>query len=291
MARCAARAIELAPHQGHAHSMLAIHQWTRNDIVGALDLAFEAYRLEPDNPDVVIRLGSFLLYIGRTQDALPYIQTAIQQDPVHGRNYSMLSVAHLNMGNTDAAIAAGQRMVDLGYPSMWLAAATAVSGNHDLAVEQYQLTRLLMNTVIFPPAGSAPMPAEVMEQYWQMAAKGLHSGCPEARRNYCQVLEMLHATLPDKYDSTIVLPAIWMGDAQMVFKTLGEQITPANFFGLMSVWTDVEPTRQVRLDPGFMAFAEKIGMVAAWNKYGWPDLMPRPDDGQTQPVTMRLVKD
>ena len=304
MARCANRAIELAPMQGHARSMLAIHQWTQNDIVGALDLAFEAYRLEPDNPDVGIRLGSFLLYIGRTAQALPYITAAIQQDPVNARNYSMLSVAHLNLGDVDAAIAAGQRMVDLGYPSMWLAAATAASGDRDLAVEQYKQTRLLMNTVIFPPAGAAPMPPEVMEAYWDMAARGLHSGCDQARSNYCQVLKMLHATLPDKYDSTIVLPAIWMGDAQMVFRTLGEQITPANFFGLMSVWTDVEPTRQVRLHPDFMGFAKKIGMVAAWDKYGWPDLMTAEADAdadagadQLQAATarpqiaMRLVTD
>ncbi|VAW03699.1 hypothetical protein MNBD_ALPHA04-2182, partial [hydrothermal vent metagenome] len=70
--------------------------------------------------------------------------------------------------------------------------------------------------------------------------------------------------------------AIWMGKPEMVFKTLGKQITPANFYTFMSLWTDVEPVNRVREHPDFMDFAERIGMIAAWEKYGWPDLLPAP---------------
>ncbi len=272
----AEKALRLSPQQAHARIVLAFYAWTQNDIVGALDLAFEAYRLEPNNPDVLNRVGSFLLYCGCSRDALPYIEASIDQDPVNGRSYAMLSGVHLNLGNIDAAIDAGQRMVDLGFPSLWLAAALAVSGDHDAAVEAYQLTKKLMNTVIFPPAGSAPLDPDAMDAYWLMAAKGLWGGEDQDRKNYCMMLEMLHATLHDPYDTTITLPAIWMGQAQMVFKTLGQQITTANFFSFMSLWTDAEPINQVRLHPDFMDFAERIGMVAAWEKYGWPDLLPRP---------------
>lgn len=277
MAECAIKAIELDPGQGHARAMLGIHRWTENDPVGALDLAYEGYRLDPDNPDVALRLGSFLLYIGRTREALPCIEAAINQDPVNGRNFAMLCVAQLNLGNLDAAIAAGQRMVDLGLPSMWLAVATSASGDRKLAVEQYWQTRLLMNTVIFPPAGTRPLTGPALDTYWRVAARGVCSGRAVHRKVYCAMLDYLHATLPDPSDTSIVAPAIWMGYAEMVFKSLGSQITPANMFCLMSLWADIEPIRQVRLHPGFLAFAERIGMVAAWNKYGWPDLLPAPD--------------
>jgi len=277
MAECAQKAIELDPGQGHARAMLGIHRWTENDPVGALDLAHEAYRLEPDNPDVVLRLGSFLLYIGRTREALPYIEAAIDMDPVNGRNYAMLSVAQLNLGNLDEAIAAGQRMVALGLPAMWLAVATAAAGDHKLAVELYRQTRLLMNTVIFPPAGTRPLPGPALRVYWQVAARGVCSGSKVHRRVYCALLDHLHATLPDPCDTSIVAPAIWMGYAEMVFKTLGRQITPANMYCLMSLWTDIEPIRQTRLHPEFLPFVERIGLVAAWDKYGWPDLLADPD--------------
>ena len=277
MAECARRAIGLSPKQGHARAMLGLYKWTQNDVVGALDLAYEAYLLEPQNPAVTLRLGSFLLYCGRTEAALPYIEMAIDQDPVEGKGYAMLCTVYLNLERIDDAIAAGQRMMDLGQPSLHLAAATAASGNRDLAVEQYQKTRLLMNTVIFPPAGSTPMSPEAMDAYWKMAAEGIHSGSEEKRAQYCQVLDMLHATLPDHGDPTIVWPAVWMGYSSMVFRTLGTQITPPNMVGLMSLWADSEPIRQIRLHPEFMNFAERIGLVAAWKKYGWPDLLPGPE--------------
>jgi len=277
MAECARKAIELDPSQGHARAMLGIHHWTLNDPVGALDLAHEAYRLEPDNPDVVLRLGSFLLYIGRTEEALPYIEQAIDQDPVNGRNFAVLSVAQLNLGNLEAAIAAGQRMVDLGLPAMWLAVAIAASGDRKLALAQYRKTRELMNTVIFPPAGTRPLSGLVLNTYWNVAARGVCSGSAVHRKIYCSVLDYLHKTLPDPSDTSIVAPAIWMGYSDMVFKTLGTQITPANMYCLMSLWADIEPIRQTRLHPEFLPFAERIGLVAAWEKYGWPDLLPAPD--------------
>jgi len=90
------------------------------------------------------------------------------------------------------------------------------------------------------------------------------------------MLEMLYATLPDKYDTAIVMPAIWMGHSEMVFKTIGEQITPANFFCLKVLWGDREPLNKIRAHPEFMNFARRIGLTAAWEKYGWPDLLPRP---------------
>ncbi|MGY6629368.1 MAG: tetratricopeptide repeat protein [Wenzhouxiangella sp.] len=277
MAECAEKAIDLDPSQGHARAMLGIHHWTLNDAVGAIDLAHEAYRLEPDNPDVVLRLGSFLLYIGRTREALPYIEQAIDLNPVDGRSLGMLSVAQLNLGHVDAAITAGQRMVDLGLPAMWLAVATAAAGDHKLAVEQYRQTRLLMNTVIFPPAGTKPLAGPVQRVYWQVAAKGVCSGRTVHRKVYCSLLDHLHKSLPDPGDTSIVAPAIWMGYADMVFKTLGAQITPANMYCLMSLWADIEPIRQIRLHPDFLPFAERIGLVAAWDKYGWPDLLAAPD--------------
>ncbi|MFP4208769.1 MAG: hypothetical protein ACLFSC_08920 [Wenzhouxiangella sp.] len=279
MAECASKAIELDPAQGHARALLGIHRWTENDPAGALDLAHEAHRLEPDNPDVTLRLGSFLLYIGRTREALPYIESAIEQDPVNGRNFAMLCVAQMNLGNLEAAIAAGQRMVDLGLPSMWQAVAIAAAGDRELAVEQYWQTRLLMNTVIFPPAGTRPLSGPALNTYWKVAAKGVCSGRKVHRVVYCAMLDYLHASLPDPCDTSIVAPAIWMGYSKMVFKTLGTQVTPANMYCLMSLWADIDPIRQTRIHPEFLPFAERIGLVAAWEKYGWPDLLPASDSG------------
>ena len=276
MADCARKAITLVPTLGYAHALLGVHQWTQNDIVGALDLAFKGHGLEPDNPAVTMRLGSFLLYCGRTTEAMKYVEAALEQDPVDGRKYNLLAVGNFNLGDVVAARSAGQRMVDLGFPSLWLGVASAAVGEHELAVTQYRQTRALMNTVMFPPAGAAALTPEGMDAFWLLAANGVCSGREEDRAVYCQVLDLLYATLHDPSDPSVVLPAIFMGYADLVFKSIGHRITPANTLCLQSLWADVEPIRQVYTDPEFIPFAQRIGMAAAWDKYGWPDLLPRP---------------
>lgn len=278
-ADCARRAVALDPGQGHGLTIQGIHEWTRRNPAGALDFAFEAYAREPRNADVALRLGSFLLYIGRTRAALPFIEAGVEQDPVYGRNYVILATAYFNLGEMDAALAAGQRMVDLGMPGMWLAAIQAASGAHEQATATYYASRMLMNTVILPPAGTEPMNDAVRDAYWGIGARGCCSGDDSVRMAYCAMLDGLHQTMPDPHDPSIAFPAIWMGHADLVMKIYRERIHPANMFGLMSLWADVEPIRRIRLHPGFMDFAENIGLVEAWNRHGWPDLMPEGPHG------------
>jgi TolB-like protein len=277
MADCARRAITISPQMGYPYAMLATYEWTQNNIVGALDLAFDAYRREPDNPAVAMRLGSFLIYCGRTRDATPYVKAAIDKDPVDPRKYGLLWAIHMGQGEWEAAQAAGQRVADLGWPSMYLALASAALGQYELAVEQYQLTKHLVNSIILPPVGSGPMTGEAMDAYWLVAAKGVCSGQQMDRQVYFQVLEMMYATLHDKADLAITGPAIFTGNAELLFKAFSHPITPANVLAFVSLWADVEPIRQIRQHPEFIAFARAIGMAAMWDKYGWPDLLPRPN--------------
>ncbi|MBL0923609.1 MAG: hypothetical protein IBJ12_03965 [Sphingomonadaceae bacterium] len=278
MADCARRAIAISPHLGYPYALLATYEWTRNNIVGAVDLAFDAYRREPDNPAVAMRLGSFLIYCGRTRDAAPYVKAAIEKDPVDPRKFVLLWAVHMGGCDLEAAQAAGQRVVDLGWPSMYLAIASAALGQHEAAIEQYQLTKHLVNSVILPPVGSGPMTDEAMDAYWLVAAKGVCSGQEMDRQIYFQILEMMYATLLDKADLAITGAAIFTGNAELLFKAFTHPITPANVLALVSLWADVDPIRKIPQHPEFIPFAQRIGMAAVWDKYGWPDLLPPPSN-------------
>lgn len=278
MAACVEKALAIKPDLGQAYSLMGLHRLTQNDFVGAIDLAFKGYRMEPNNPQVAMRLGSYLMFCGRTEDGMKYIEEAIAQDPIDGRKYMLRCSGQLNRGDVAAAIADGQRSVDLGFPSVHLAVATAAAGQHEQAVEQYMQTRLLLNKTIFPPAGTAPMPPEVMDAYWIVAAKGVCSGKAEDREAYCRTLDYLHVTMHDNGDYSITMPTVFMGYTEMLYKTLGQRISPGNFACLMSIWADIDPIRQIWQDPEFIPFAQRIGMAAAWDKYGWPDLLPRPSN-------------
>ena len=273
-ARCAERAIALDPGQGHAFSILGLHEWTQFNPARALEMAFEAYARDPNDADVCSRLGSSLLYLGKARDALPYVEAAVDRDPVYGRNYAMLTSAYLSLGEIDKALAAGQRMADLGFPSMWLALAQMAAGDHETAVQSHFDTRFYLGTIIMRPPGMPPMDDAARDAYFAFAARGIFSGEEADRAAYCQMLDGLHATMPDPFDSSIAFPAIWMGHCELVMKLYSERIHPANTFGLMSLWIDIDPINRTIRHPDFMNFAERIGMVEAWDRFGWPDLIP-----------------
>ena len=278
MAACVERALAIKPDLGLAYSLLGLHQLIQNDFVGAIDLAFKGYEMEPNNPQVAMRLGSYLMFCGRTEAGMHYIEAALAQDPIDGRKHMLRGTGRFNRGDIDAAITDYQRSVDLGFPSIYLAVATAATGQHDLAVEQYMQTRLLVNKSIFPPAGTTPMTPEVMDAYWLVAAKGVCSGKAEDREAYCRTLDYLHLTMHDNGDHAIALPTVFMGYTEMLYKTLGERISPSNMACLISIWTNIDPIRQIWQHPEFIPFAQRIGMAAAWDKYGWPDLLEPPSN-------------
>ena len=273
-ARCARRAIALDPGQGHAFSILGIHEWTQFNPARGLEMAFEAYARTPNDADVCSRLGSCLLYLGKAREALPYVEAAVDRDPVYGRNYAMLTSAYLCLGETEKALAAGRRMVDLGVPPIWLALAQSVSGDHEAAVQSHYGNRIFLGTTIMRPPGMPPMDDAARDAYFSFGARGMYSGKAEDRAAYCQMLDGLHATMPDPYDTTIIFPAIVMGHSDLVMKAFCECIHPANMIGLMSLWIDKDPINRTIRHPDFMDFAERIGMVEAWDRFGWPDLIP-----------------
>lgn len=274
MAECASKAAELSPKNGYALVMLGVYKWMQNDPLGALELAFRAYELEPNNPSVIARLGSFLSYCGLTKQAFPFIAAAAEQDPLDGRHLLHLSSALYNLGDFESAKQVGQKIVAVGFPTLWLAVATAATGDNALAVKQYAQSQLMTNSLKSLFSGEKQMTEQELDLYWETASNGICSGNLEDREKYCRLLDYMYATLPEKNDHKLALPAVWMGYAPMVFKTFGEQITPANMAGLIAIWADIEPINQVRSHPDFMKFAENIGLIKVWQKYGWPDLLP-----------------
>ena len=276
MADCVRKALAIKPDMGMAYGLLALHEFTRNNIVGSLDLAFKAIEVDPNNPAVMVRIGGLLLFCGLTRQGMHFLDKAIDQDPVDGRHYMLRGAGQLNLGDIDAAIVDAQRCVDLGFPSMWLGVALAAAGQHERAVECYQQTRHMLAHSIPPPSGTGAMPPAMIDAYWLTAAKGVCSGKAEDRETYCRTLDFLHLSMEDKQHLAITLPAVLMGHAELFFKTMGTQFTLQNIACLMSIWSEIEPTCRIWQHPEFIPFAQRIGMADAWDKYGWPDLLPRP---------------
>ena len=258
-AACAEKAISLDSGQGHAFSVMGVHAWTQFNPARGLELALEAYARDPNSSDVASRLGSCLLYLGKTKEALPYVEEAVDRDPIYWRNLVMLTTAYLGLGELEKAHKAGRRMVDMGAPGIFLAIVQLAMGDREAAVKSHYDSRHYLDTLLMRPPGVAPMDEAARDGYFRLASRGLYSGEEADRAAYSQLLHGLHATMPDPYDSSIAFPAIWMGQCDLAMKIYSECIHPANMFGLMTLWIDIDPINRTIRHPDFIAFAEKIG--------------------------------
>lgn len=272
MAECADRALSIDPKSGLALVMKGVYKWTQNDPCSAIELAYKAYEYEPNEATIVSRLGSFLAYIGHTKKALPFVAKAVSFEPLDGRHLLHLSIVLLNLGEVDKAISIAEKAATLGSPSIFMAYATFVKGEHELAVKQYSQTRLAMNGMMSLPTGAKPMTDEELDQYWDLVSKGICSGNAEDRQRYCQVLDHMHQTIPDKYDISIVVPALWMGYSDLLFKTLGKNITSSNFMAFAYLWGNAAPANTIRTHKDFKTFCNSSGLTKAWEKFGPPDI-------------------
>lgn len=272
LSQCAEKALNIDPNCGLALTMKGVCLWDQNNPCEAIKLAYQAYEVSPNDAAVVSRLGSFLLYIGLSEKAFPFVAKAVALEPLDGRHLVHLVPALLNLGKVDEAVDVGQKATLVGMPSITLAYANTIKGEHDLAVKQYSQTRLMMNAIMNTPSGERPMTEEELDNYWHVVANGVCSGREDARQTYCRLLDHMYATIPDRFDLSIVMPAVWMGYAEMVFKTLEEDINPANFAALPYLWGHHAPASTIRKHPDFEKFCDKIGLIKAWEAFGWPEV-------------------
>ncbi len=263
----AARAIELRPSYGFPRTVQAFCRLASNDFLAALRLSSEGMRLDPENPDAVWRYGYCLAAIGRIKDAMPFLKMAVDRDPLQGRNLGILAQTYLCIGDYEAADTHARRALELGYLGAVHMYATSAHarGLHDLAIE-----RLLTESVKF---GALFWPEYTTPELWRFAAQGFYSGKLEDREPIVRGMKMVSQTSTRKDELSIVACFALTGAAEEFFEAYGPNPYPGASLMLLSLWTNIDPVCQIRAHPGFPAFAERIGLKAAWREYGRPDVL------------------
>jgi len=265
----AARAIELNPGYGYPRTVQAFCKFADNDIPGALQLAKEGVRLDPENPDSIWRYGYCLAAIGRIKDAMPYLHAAVELDPLQGRNLGILAQAYLCAGDIEQAETYARRALQLGWHGavhMYSTAAYA-RGENQLAIERL-LSESAAFSELFWPEFTTP-------DLWRLAANGFYSGKAEDRDMIVRGLKAVAQMTGRKNELSLLGGLMLTGSAEGFFEAYGPQPYPGASLMLLSLWTNIEPPCTVRDHPGFPAFAQRISLAAAWEEYGRPDVWER----------------
>ena len=90
-------------------------------------------------------------------------------------------------------------------------------------------------------------------------------------------LKILDAHLDDDWAPTMLLQ---LGEAARSFDLYEHGHSGLSDAYLNWLWQPEPWSRKARQDPAFQGFAQRIGMVAYWKQYGWPDqCKPAPANG------------
>jgi serine/threonine protein kinase/tetratricopeptide (TPR) repeat protein len=106
----------------------------------SVELERRALALDPDLPDAHMFLGTALLSLGRTDDAIAEIREAIRLDPDNGQAHQSLARAYwVGQGDFAAAIPSFERAIELnpesGYSYLQLGLLLAWLGEYDRAID------------------------------------------------------------------------------------------------------------------------------------------------------------
>ena len=213
-------------------------------------------------------VGYFYLTIGRVKHSIPFLERAVALDPIQGRNLQVLAIAKLCNDELIEAERLAKRSLDLQYIFAFdiYCAATFARGYTELAVQRYSnpSAQLRRTFGMEDPA------------LWELAAKGLYSGDAEMAKNFAAiVIAMLGGNAVINGDMPTQIPLVMTllrtGSAAELFKYIGDTPPAGSNAVLLNFWGAGEPYSQIYGHPDFMDFAERIGLTAAWQKFGWPD--------------------
>src|SRR5688572_11976189 len=136
------RAVQADPRLGPARLQLAFAYATTGDGVNALREYVRAADLMPTDRDAQAKAGTFMLVVGRFQDAQALAQRMIQRDPNDVQAHILLANALAGLKDTEGAVASFEKAVELdpnrsGTYSE-LGAVQMVSGNREAAEKAFR---------------------------------------------------------------------------------------------------------------------------------------------------------
>ena len=260
------RALSIDPEMAIAHYAKTILLDYDLDFAASVDALEVAYELSPSQPLLAIRRGHYRSLIGQNQAGAQMMQEGLRWDPTDAVGLMNLGVAQHALGQVEAAHISVKRSSDLGFEpasiQLCLLKRTLASPAEGLACWED-----LSNTI------RSRYPAEFRTpKSWTLLGRAMFYQDAAARKKIGGALDSF-LRKPDSYtNSYLILSYIFIGQPERFMALFQQRPYPINAGSLHSIWSMEPESQEFRQHPAFPEFARNIGLVAAWDKYGWPDL-------------------
>lgn len=248
------------------------------DFAASMDAMERAYAADPNQPYLIIRRGRNYAMLGQTEKAEQLIEEGLRRDPTDAIGIINLSRIMLAKGDLAEAQRLAMRSRDLGFvpAGAVICAMLNAQGNPQEARTCW-----------------AKLPDEITERYrppfveqgaWSQIGRAVIDGDADARQQVFATLQD-HFTKPDPRVNNYLMDLyLAVGTPEAFMQEFVEHPYSGSSSSIASVWIAGEPYSRLRRDPAFPAFAARIGLVRAWEKYGWPEACRKADGTSPGPI-------
>ena len=258
------RALAIDPDSAMGHYAQSLLHDYDLDIAASLDSVERAFVSDPNQPFLMIRRGNYYLMIGQKEKAEQLIEAGLRRDPTDAAGLLNLARVKLSLGKFDEAYALTKRSVDLGFvPARgWLCGILAYTKDAAAAADCWKNLPAMWLSRYKPAFGSQADLNKMADAAYLDDQKA---------RQYALGLLDAHFSKPNpKANSYLVESYIILNAPERFMRRFVEYHYPVNASGVASIWSPGSYAQNLRSHAEFPAFAERIGLVRAWKKYGWP---------------------
>lgn len=107
------KAAELGYNGARTYSLMANTYQLKGDTLGALDVLKEGFEKYPEDNGILTSMIQVYLDLEKTNEAMKYLNMAIQQDPTNATYYFALGTLHEKQGNEQDAIEAYEKAIEI----------------------------------------------------------------------------------------------------------------------------------------------------------------------------------
>jgi TolB-like protein/Flp pilus assembly protein TadD len=248
------RALVLDPGDAEAYAALSYNRFSQRHYMEMVEPMQRALELAPDDSAVNYWAANELAAMGRTRAAEARIDKALVNDPANVLLLFYESMLRWREGDQAGALAYIHRggATDSPFGALVLEFYDAARGDMAGSAREFALSTSKMGTMI--PAADL-----------QAIYRGTYGDAAQRQA----ALKILDAHLDDDWTPTMLLQLDEPARSFDLFEHGHSGLSDAY---LNWLWQPEPWSRKARTDPAFQGFAHRIGMVAYWKQYGWPDL-------------------
>jgi TolB-like protein/DNA-binding winged helix-turn-helix (wHTH) protein len=234
------------------------------DFGQSIDAVEKAYELNPSQPFLAIRRGYYHGLIGRSQEGVKLMERGLLSDPTDSVGLLNIGVAQQALGQLDRATASIRRSDDLGF--------SPAAGQLCNVLKHQQQAAAAYRCWIDLPQGFRSRYSPLFQgQEWSKLGAAAFLDDPEARQAVTATLDNYFSEEGSRANTYLLQILLMIGGPRRFMRIFESHPYPLNAGAITLIWDDREVHRRLRQHPDFPVFAERIGLVSAWQKYGWPD--------------------